>query len=77
MRNEAQLYIGEKNPPVKRPPRELKGFLKTKVLAPGASQNITLQLDQRSFEYWNVNTEMWDAPKDTYTVWVGSSLSGQ
>ena len=69
----AQLYIGEKNPPVKRPPRELKGFLKTKVLAPGASQNITLQLDQRSFEYWNVNTEMWDAPKDTYTVWVGSS----
>jgi beta-glucosidase len=69
----AQLYIGEKNPPVKRPPRELKGFLKTKVLAPGQSQNITLQLDQRSFEYWNINREMWDAPKDTYTVWVGSS----
>src|SRR6201993_762229 len=69
----AQLYIGEKNPPVKRPPRELKGFLKTKVLAPGASQNITLQLDQRSFEYWNINREKWDAPKDTYTVWVGSS----
>jgi beta-glucosidase len=69
----AQLYIGEKNPPIMRPPRELKGFLKTKLLAPGASQKITLQLDPRSFEYWNINLEKWDAPKDTYTVWVGSS----
>lgn len=69
----AQLYIGEKNPPVKRPPRELKGFLKTGVLAPGASQNVTIQLDQRSFEYWNINKEKWDAPADSYTVWVGSS----
>jgi beta-glucosidase len=69
----AQLYVGEKNPPVPRPPRELKGFLKTAVLAPGGSQKITLQLDQRSFEYWNVNIEKWDAPKDTYNVWVGSS----
>ena len=69
----AQLYIGENNPPVKRPARELKGFLKTAVLAPGASQKIMLPLDQRSFQYWNVNIEQWDAPKDTYNVWVGSS----
>ena len=69
----AQLYIGENNPPVKRPARELKGFLKTAVLAPGASQKITLPLDQRSFQYWNINIEKWDAPQDTYNVWVGSS----
>jgi beta-glucosidase len=69
----AQLYVGEQNPPVQRPARELKGFLKTNVLQPGQSQNVTLQLDQRSFAYWNVNIEKWDAPKDTYNVWVGSS----
>jgi beta-glucosidase len=69
----AQLYVGEQNAPVPRPVRELKGFLKTNVLQPGQSQQVTLQLDQRSFAYWNVNIEKWDAPKDTYNVWVGSS----
>ncbi|HYZ74483.1 MAG TPA: glycoside hydrolase family 3 C-terminal domain-containing protein [Chthoniobacterales bacterium] len=68
----AQLYVGEQNPPVQRPSRELKGFQKV-FLQPGQSQKVTLQLDQRSFAYWNVNIEKWDAPKDTYNVWVGSS----
>ncbi|MBV8275397.1 MAG: glycoside hydrolase family 3 C-terminal domain-containing protein, partial [Verrucomicrobia bacterium] len=69
----AQLYVGEQNAPVPRPLKELKGFQKTQVLQPGASQNITLQLDQRSFAYWNTSIEKWDAPKDTYNVYVGSS----
>jgi beta-glucosidase len=68
----AQLYVGEKSAPVPRPPRELKGFQKV-FLKAGDSQQVTLQLDQRSFEYWNVNIEKWDAPQDTYNVWVGSS----
>ena len=68
----AQLYVGEKKPPLPRPVRELKGFQKV-LLQPGQSQQVTLQLDQRSFAYWNINKEKWDAPKDTYNVWVGSS----
>ena len=68
----AQLYVGEKNPPIPRPVKELKGFQKIS-LKPGDSQKVTLQLDQRSFAYWNTNIEKWDAPKDTYNVWVGSS----
>jgi beta-glucosidase len=68
----AQLYVGEQNAPVPRPIRELKGFQKV-FLQPGQSQKVTLQLSQRSFAYWNTNIEKWDAPKDTYNVWVGSS----
>lgn len=68
----AQLYVGEQNPPLPRPVRELKGFKKV-LLQPGQSQKVTLKLDQRSFAYWNINIEKWDAPKDAYTVWVGSS----
>jgi beta-glucosidase len=68
----AQLYVGEKSAPVPRPPRELKGFQKV-FLKAGQAQQVKLQLDQRSFQYWNVNIEKWDAPKDTYNVWVGSS----
>ncbi|MBV8483780.1 MAG: fibronectin type III-like domain-contianing protein [Verrucomicrobia bacterium] len=69
----AQLYVGEQNAPVPRPLKELKGFQKTQILQPGASQKVTLQLDQRSFAYWNTTIEKWDAPKDTYNVYVGSS----
>ena len=68
----AQLYVGEQNAPVLRPVRELKGFQKV-FLQPGQSQKVTLQLDQRSFAYWNTSIEKWDAPKDTYNVYVGSS----
>jgi beta-glucosidase len=68
----AQLYVGEQNAPVPRPIRELKGFQKV-VLNPGQSKTVTLQLDQRSFAYWNTTSELWDAPKDSYTIWVGSS----
>jgi beta-glucosidase len=68
----AQLYVGEQNAPVPRPIRELKGFQKI-YLQPGQSQTVTLQLNQRSFAYWNTNVEKWDAPKDTYNIWVGSS----
>ena len=68
----AQLYVGEQNAPVPRPVRELKGFQRV-FLQPLQSQTVTLQLDQRSFAYWNTTKELWDAPKDTYNVWVGSS----
>jgi len=68
----AQLYVGEQKAPLPRPIRELKGFQKV-FLQPGQSQKVTLQLNQRSFAYWNTNIEKWDAPKDTYNVWVGSS----
>jgi beta-glucosidase len=68
----AQLYVGEQNAPVPRPIRELKGFQKV-VLNPGQSKTVTLQLDQRSFAYWNTTLEQWDAHKDSYNVWVGSS----
>jgi len=68
----AQLYVGENNAPVPRPVREIKGFQKV-FLQPGQSQKVTLQLNQRSFAYWNTNIEKWDAPKDNYNVWVGSS----
>jgi beta-glucosidase len=68
----AELYVGEKNPPVLRPIKELKGFKKV-FLRPGDSRRITLELDQRSFAYFNTATEQWDAVADTYNILVGAS----
>jgi beta-glucosidase len=77
----AELYVGEKNPTVPRPIKELKGFKKV-FLQPGDSRRVTLELDQRSFAYFNTATEQWDALADTYNILVGASsqdirLNGQ
>jgi beta-glucosidase len=77
----AELYVGEKNPTVPRPIKELKGFKKV-FLQPGESSSVTLDLDQRSFAYFNTATEQWDALPDTYDILVGASsqdirLNGQ
>jgi len=77
----AELYVGEKNPTVPRPIKELKGFKKV-FLQPGDSRRVTLELDQRSFAYFNTVTEQWDALPDIYNILVGASsqdirLNGQ
>jgi beta-glucosidase len=77
----AELYVGQQNPPVARPIKELKGFQKV-FLQPGASQKVTLELDQRSVAYFNTTINQWDGLPGTYNVLVGASsqdirLSGQ
>jgi beta-glucosidase len=44
----AELYVGQQNPPISRPIKELKGFDKV-FLQPGQSKTVTLDLNQRSF----------------------------
>ena len=68
----AELYVGQQNPAVPRPIKELKGF-KRVLLQPGESKRITLELDQRSFAFFNTTTKQWDALPDTYNILVGSS----
>src|ERR1700751_480514 len=48
----AELYVGQQNPPIVRPIKELKGFQKV-FLQPAASQKVTIELDQRSVTYFN------------------------
>ena len=77
----AELYVGEKNPSVPRPLKELKGFDKV-FLQPGQSQTVTLHLNQRSFAFFNTSKHLWDAEHGVYSVSVGASsqdirLTGQ
>jgi Fibronectin type III-like domain len=68
----AELYVGQANPSISRPIKELKGFQKV-FLQPGQSQTVTIRLNQRSFAYFNANTGTWDALPGTYNVLVGAS----
>jgi beta-glucosidase len=77
----AELYVGQQNPPIARPIKELKGFQKV-FLQPGASKKVMLELDQRSVAYFNSTIGQWDGLPGTYNVLVGASsqdirLSGQ
>ena len=77
----AELYVGEKNPQVPRPVKELKGFKKV-FLQPGDSKRVTLELDQRSFAFFDSGSHLWIANPDIYNILVGASsqdirLNGQ
>ena len=52
-REVVQLYIGVNKCALQRPVRELKGFAKTKLLAPGESEVLTFELTSRDFAHWN------------------------
>ena len=68
----AELYVAPVNPPIDRPIKELKGFWKV-FLRPGESKSITLELNQRSFAFFNTTKHLWDAEPGTYKILVGSS----
>ncbi len=67
-----QLYVSDKNPVVFKAPKELKGFRKV-FLKAGESTTVKMDLDMRSFAFYNTVTEKWYAPKGEYSILIGSS----
>lgn len=68
-----QLYVGFSGADiVGRTARELKGFNKIE-LQPGETKTVTIELDDRSFSYWETRISDWYAESGEYTVYVGTS----
>lgn len=67
-----QLYIRDVNPCVFKADKELKGFEKV-FLKAGESKTVTLQLDKRSFAFYNTVTSDWYAPAGKYEILIGAS----
>jgi beta-glucosidase len=67
-----QLYVGIPSAAVSEPPKWLKGFQKIS-LTPGQTGHVQLILDERSFAYWDVNSESWFVAPGTYQIMVGDS----
>ena len=71
-----QVYVGERNPRVPRPRKELKGFSKVQ-LKPGETLSVSVPLDARSLAYFDVAGAQWRVDPDVYDVMVGwSSADG-
>ena len=68
----AQLYVGLPNGKVFRPKKELKGFAKV-FLKAGESKKVSIAFDDKTFRYFNVNTNNWEVEDGKYVISVGAS----
>lgn len=67
-----QLYIGETQPAVARPPRELRAFEKLR-LAPGERARVQFDLDRDALSYYDESDQSWRVDPGQFRVWAGTS----
>jgi len=76
-----QLYISAPNNGTNKaenghetkPKKELRGFVKTRLLAPGESENISFKIDANSLSSFNIDKNSWVAEAGKYTVHLAES----
>ena len=67
-----QIYVGEDNPCVARPAKELKGY--DKVFIPkGESAVVTVLLPRSAFAFYDVDIHDWRINPGSFTIMVGAS----
>lgn len=75
----AQLYVElpEDTLGVDLPPRQLRQFEKTSILAPGESETLSLPVTRKDLSVWDVVVQDWQAPVDGEGVkfWIGESVA--
>lgn len=67
-----QLYLGDKQPSVPRPVKELKGFNKVR-LAPGETGTVTFEITPEQLSYYDAASGKWVADPGDYTAFVGTA----
>jgi beta-glucosidase len=72
-REVVQLYVSAPGQSMPKPAIELRGFAKTKSLAPGESQTLTFALAPRDLASFDESSASWQVEAGTYTVKIGAS----
>ncbi len=70
----AQLYVSKTDGGVFRPAKELKGFQKV-FLKAGESKKVTIELDDKAFRYFNVDTNKFEVEGGEYQILIGASAA--
>jgi beta-glucosidase len=68
-----QLYLSAPEKDVPKPAEELKGFAKTALLEPGASEMVSFTLNAKDLASFNTARSAWFADAGDYKVNVGAS----
>ena len=68
----AQLYVGKKDGKIFRPVRELKGFKKV-FLKKGESKQVEIPFDDKTFRYFDVESNKWEVEGGEYIIYIGAS----
>ena len=63
-----QLYVTAPEAGLEKPAFELKAFAKTKTLAPGESQTLTMNVDAYTLASFNEATSSWETAAGAYEV---------
>lgn len=67
-----QLYVAPHAAPVDRPKKELAGFAKLR-LEPGATGTARIELNERSFARWCIETSAWVVDPGEYSLLISAS----
>ena len=70
-----QLYVGDPDASVRRPPRELRTFAKVH-LAPGETRDVRLRLTMRDLAFWDPVTSAWVAEAGDFLALGGGVVAG-
>ena len=68
-----QLYVAAPAGGLEKPAFELKGFAKTKTLAPGEAQTLTINVDMYTLASFNEAASAWETAAGTYKVMFGAN----
>ena len=70
-----QLYVTAPAGGLEKPAFELKGFAKTKTLAPGEAQTLTINVDKYTLASFNEATSAWETAAGTYKLMFGANAA--
>ena len=74
-REVVELYVAAPAGGLEKPARELKAFAKTKLLAPGESETLTMKVSAYELASFNEEHSAWETAAGSYQVMVGASVT--
>ena len=68
-----EVYVAAPAGGLEKPAKELKAFAKTGLLAPGASETLTFNVDSYILASFNEKANQWERAAGTYRVYFGKN----
>lgn len=68
-----QVYVSKPDSTIDRPNQELKAFSKTRKLAPGETETLSIHIPVSELSYWDEANAGWKLEKGRYKIKLGAS----